>query len=265
MEEKYGFVYIWIDRKYKRYYIGCHWGMLDDEYICSSVWMKNSYRNRPNDFKRRILGIVKTKTEMFELEYQWLKQIKKEELGKKYYNFKNTKWEHWSQNEDTSLSTREKLSNHKKNYIDDQGRTWGWWSIGRQVSKETKEKLRQHNLGNKHSEETCNKMSVSKIGKPLNLSDEERQRRSEQNKQLHFNKTIGMYGKKHSIQTIEKMKSNNAMNNPEYIAKVTASKHGIKYLILDDKKKMAVPGSDKWNLLISEGFSLYIGPYSNYT
>lgn len=29
-EEKYGFVYIWRDRKYNRYYIGCHWGREDD-------------------------------------------------------------------------------------------------------------------------------------------------------------------------------------------------------------------------------------------
>ena len=35
--EKYGFVYIWFDRKHKRYYIGCHWGHEDDGYVCSSI------------------------------------------------------------------------------------------------------------------------------------------------------------------------------------------------------------------------------------
>jgi len=31
--QKYGFVYIWFDRKHKRYYIDSHWGKEDDSYI----------------------------------------------------------------------------------------------------------------------------------------------------------------------------------------------------------------------------------------
>lgn len=53
--EKYGFVYIWYDRKHKRYYIGAHWGHENDGYVCSSSWMKKAYKNRPEDFKRKIL------------------------------------------------------------------------------------------------------------------------------------------------------------------------------------------------------------------
>lgn len=52
---KYGFVYLWFDRKHKRYYVGCHWGTEDDGYICSSQWMHQSIKYRPQDFKRRIL------------------------------------------------------------------------------------------------------------------------------------------------------------------------------------------------------------------
>lgn len=37
---KYGFVYIWFDRKHHRFYIGCHWGHEEDGYICSSNWMR---------------------------------------------------------------------------------------------------------------------------------------------------------------------------------------------------------------------------------
>lgn len=33
---KYGFVYLWFDRKHKRYYVGCHWGTTEDGYVCSS-------------------------------------------------------------------------------------------------------------------------------------------------------------------------------------------------------------------------------------
>lgn len=45
MTEKYGFVYIWRDKKHNRYYIGCHWGTTDDGYICSSPWMKQAYKH----------------------------------------------------------------------------------------------------------------------------------------------------------------------------------------------------------------------------
>lgn len=86
-KEKYGFVYIWRDRKHNRFYIGCHWGKEDDGYICSSTWMRNAYRRRPQDFKRRILKKITTnKSDLFFEELRWLKMIKKEELGKKYYN-----------------------------------------------------------------------------------------------------------------------------------------------------------------------------------
>ena len=59
-KEKYGFVYIWYDRKYKRYYIGCRWGNENDGYVCSSPWMKQGYKHRSEDFKRRILARVYT-------------------------------------------------------------------------------------------------------------------------------------------------------------------------------------------------------------
>ena len=54
MSDEYGFIYLWRDRKHNRYYVGCHWGTTDDEYICSSRWMKQAYKHRPYDFKRKI-------------------------------------------------------------------------------------------------------------------------------------------------------------------------------------------------------------------
>lgn len=85
--EKYGFVYIWRDRKHKRYYIGAHWGTEDDGYICSSKWMLKAYKIRSQDFKRRILQrIYKSKKETFNAEEKWLQLIKDEELKNKYYN-----------------------------------------------------------------------------------------------------------------------------------------------------------------------------------
>ena len=141
--EKYGFGYIWYDRKHKRYYIGAHWGREDDSYICSSPWMKQAYKHRPEDFKRRILfKNYISKKDTFNEEYKWLSLIKEDELGKRYYNLNNNPYKHPSGN----LSAREKISLSHKN-----DPNWGNWAIGKEVTELTKEKLRQANLGKKSS------------------------------------------------------------------------------------------------------------------
>lgn len=110
--EKYGFVYIWRDRKHKRYYVGCRWGFEDDGYICSSVWMKNSYKRRPEDFTRRIISKIYTnRKDLLLEEYKWLSMIRKEELGTKYYNLHNNKAGHWSTDKKKYVKVAEKISN----------------------------------------------------------------------------------------------------------------------------------------------------------
>lgn len=94
--DKYGFVYIWRDRKHKRFYIGCHWGAETDGYICSSKWMKNSYKRRPEDFKRRILARTSQRELLLIEEAKWLSLIKPEELKVRYYNAINKHFNHWS-------------------------------------------------------------------------------------------------------------------------------------------------------------------------
>jgi len=110
--EKYGFIYIWLDKKHKRYYVGAHFGTIDDGYICSSGWMNRAYKKRTNDFKRRIIiSNIKTKEELYLVEQHWLSLINKEELGKRYYNLRNHKFGHWSEeNNLNKLSIKEKIS-----------------------------------------------------------------------------------------------------------------------------------------------------------
>lgn len=109
MEEKYGFVYIWFDKKHKRYYVGCHWGTETDGYICSSNWMRMAYARRPTDFKRRILKRTNIREELFKLEDHFLNLIKLEEMGKRYYNLQKH-WRHWTEKEEKRLTVREKIS-----------------------------------------------------------------------------------------------------------------------------------------------------------
>ena len=113
---KYGFVYIWYDRKHKRYYVGCRWGNEHDGYICSSSWMKASYKKRPQDFKRRILARVYTnRNDLHEEEYRWLSMMKPDELhGPRYYNIRNHHFSHWSSDSNRHKTISEKISNTLK-------------------------------------------------------------------------------------------------------------------------------------------------------
>lgn len=138
--EKYGFVYIWFDKKHKRYYIGSHWGTETDGYKCSSNWMRDAYKRRPHDFKRRIIKKVFDRKQLLIEEYKYLSFIKDEELGKKYYNLINHLNGHWTTDGEKILTVGEKISlSHKKH------ENWGHWSIGKTRSEETKQKLREAN------------------------------------------------------------------------------------------------------------------------
>ena len=112
--EKYGFVYIWYDKKRKMYYIGCHCGTEDDGYICSSNRMRNAYKRRPGDFRRRIIGKFDNKIEMLINENEWLTLIGKENLGKKYYNLKDCQFNHWSVEEQNSVKIKKTISERTK-------------------------------------------------------------------------------------------------------------------------------------------------------
>ena len=112
--EKYGFVYIWYDKKRKMYYIGSHWGTEDDGYVCSSNRMRNAYKRRPGDFRRRIIGKFDNKIEMLINENEWLTLIGKENLGKKYYNLKDCQFNHWSVEEQNSVKIKKTISERTK-------------------------------------------------------------------------------------------------------------------------------------------------------
>ena len=115
--EKYGFVHIWMDRKYPRFYIGSHWGSETDGYVCSSNWMYNTHKRRPQDFKRRILARgITSKQDLLIEEGKWLALIPKEEIGKRYYNLHNAQPGHWTAL-DSTLSIRDKISKSVQGYM----------------------------------------------------------------------------------------------------------------------------------------------------
>jgi hypothetical protein len=113
--EKYGFVYIWRDRKHKRFYVGCHWGDEHDGYVCSSPWMLKAYARRKNDFRRRILVRTASRVDTYLEEQRWLNLIKPHEIRTKYYNLNLHVTDYWHQYEDKRLTIAEKISCTAKN------------------------------------------------------------------------------------------------------------------------------------------------------
>jgi hypothetical protein len=205
MQEKYGFIYLWYDRKHKRFYIGCRWGNENDGYVCSSSWMKQAFKHRPNDFKRRILTTnIQTRKETLLIESNWLQMIKPEELGKKYYNLTNHKYGHWTTDDTKRQSVNEKMvANH--------------WSKNPEKAKIIKEKLSIAGKGRPNpsarrprTEEEKRNISNKLKGKPLGYTRtvETRQKISENSKRLQREDKIGTKGMKYSAESKKKLEMN---------------------------------------------------------
>lgn len=170
-----GFVYIWRDRKHKRYYIGSHWGTEDDGYICSSRWMRNAYRRRPDDFKRKIIGKANSREMLYLLEQQWLNMIDDAKLGTGYYNLRKVVGGNLHLSDPLRRkSVGEKISAAKKgkHVSEEHKRKISNTLKGRPLTEETKRKMsatRQINPGHTspHSAETKQRISQALVGRTL--------------------------------------------------------------------------------------------------
>lgn len=136
--EKYGFVYIWYDRKRKMYYIGSHWGTEDDGYICSSNRMRDAYRRRPNDFKRRIIEKTNTRENLLNIEQKWL--LLAEDNKERYYNLCFTTKKPWWNDKQSRLTVGQKISASPL-----RAERISKANKGKIISEGTKEKLRKAN------------------------------------------------------------------------------------------------------------------------
>lgn len=191
-----GFVYIWFDRKYKRYYIGSHWGKQDDGYICSSNWMRTSYKRRSADFKRRILKTIDTcRIDLLAEENRYLSMIKPEEIkpinpNPRYYNLNTKAWKNWHNDDETCKTVGQKISAAKK------GKKTGPRdpSVGEAISKAKKESFarREAELGYKFSPSHIKSMSEVRTGNKH--TDEWKAQNSERLKKQWADGTRKPYG-----------------------------------------------------------------------
>jgi hypothetical protein len=154
-----GFVYVWRDRKHKRYYVGCHWGSPDDGYVCSSTWMMQANHRRPQDFKRRVVATRFSRQELLNEEYRWLMMIKQEELRSRYYNLKIMRDNQWHS---TGLreTVGQKISKALKGKPDSRkdvvgtGRKISAAKKGKAFTDEHRAALSEAQKGSRQSEET---------------------------------------------------------------------------------------------------------------
>lgn len=157
MSNKYGFIYVWRDRKHNKFYLGCHWGTETDGYVCSSKHMRKAYVRRKEDFKRRVIQrVYTTRAELLEAEYNWLQLISDDELGVKYYNYGKHRFGHWSTEEELRAAIAEKTASKNR---------------GRKASAETRAKqsasLKGKNVGKVRTPEMRQHMSEVKKGAVL--------------------------------------------------------------------------------------------------
>jgi hypothetical protein len=183
--EKEGFIYIWYDKKRKMYYLGCHWGTIDDGYICSSNRMRDAYYRRSQDFKRRIIKRNIPRDRLLNEEHKWLQMIPDEQLGEKYYNLSKKHFGHWANDQYNKLTIQEKISIKTKEAMakpEIRAKLEKTWESNkhRVQSKEEKTKRALKLRGQKRSAETRKKMSEAQRGKTRSpLSVETKQKLSE--------------------------------------------------------------------------------------
>lgn len=197
-KQKYGFVYIWFDRKHKRYYVGCHWGSIDDGYICSSNWMRDAYKRRPQDFKRRILSSkIESRKLMFEEEQRYLNMINPDEIKKRYYNLCLSSKDPWYKYDEKIQIIGQKISAAQRG------------QKRKPHSEETKRKIAEANTGKKRTEE--NKKLLSDLKKGRKLDAEHRAKIGKSLKKAYdngFRKREKIIKQKMSREEQNKMSSN---------------------------------------------------------
>lgn len=171
---KYGFVYIWRDRKHNRYYIGSHWGDIADGYVCSSTWMRNAFKRRPRDFKRRIIKTGIDRRDLITEEQQWLDMIKDHEVGSRYYNLNKNAIKHWHVDPSSRKTVGQKISAapHRRENISKamKGKKPSALNVRRRMEtmtgrKQTKDEIEKRvatRAWYSHSEETKQKMRKPK-------------------------------------------------------------------------------------------------------
>jgi len=222
------FVYCWTDHSTRKLYVGMHKGHPDDGYISSSKHMLKAYKQRPADFTREVLtrntydicrtfevAIIKAMFEqgvpcynlnaggaiLFTPEIR--AKISQTHKGKTISEAQIAAIKEWNANRPpASDETRAKISQSKL------GKKRGAHTL------EWREKIAASLRGKKRPEEIGKAISARQLGtkrKPLTEEQRETQR-------------LAHLGKKHTPETITKLREAKANISEETRAKLSAAK-----------------------------------------
>lgn len=211
------FVYCWYNSDNNKKYIGYHKGSINDGYISSSSNKSFWEDYNKGKLKRQIIAHGSIK-DCQRLERKIFENI--DWKSDEYYNIAVGGSINFSLNNPMfRKEVRKKIGEFHKNKI---------------VSQETRKKLSDAQLCRKYGEETKEKHRKNMMGNT----------RAKGNVITEEHKNI----------LKQKALNNNPMMKEENRNKVRDSKIGTKALYKNNKRKMAIPNSEKWNLLISQGW-----------
>ena len=250
--KKYGFVYLWRDRKNKRYYVGSHWGAEDDNYICSSRWMKSCYKKRPADFKRRVIKRIYTgRKDLLDEEQRFLNMIKQteiisssntkldeRELNVRYYNLNLLVNDFWHTYDNEHKKTiNEKISDNRK------GKYTGYRdpSVGEAISKSKKAAF-EHRGGMTEA----HKRALSGPRPNAKHTDEWKQENSERMRTIWTERRVSGADKFGPMSEEEKQKRRKVPGKYEYVPSV------------EHIKKLSDINSSEYNITLLDGSSFII-------
>lgn len=215
--------------------------------------MRDAYKRRPEDFKRRIIvRIYTSRQDLLTEEHRLLELISDHELGKRYYNLRKHRFGHWSTDKERAKFATEKAkaSNAKRiALMTEQERKdrYGKVHIGKAYIKGTKrksetiEKMRQANLGKKASEETKQKMSKSQLDNFRDYTHSEETRKKISDAQRGKSRGPKPIEQINNLAKINKVKMKALWQNEEY-RKMQSEKHKGFFWITNGSDSMQCAG-----------------------
>jgi hypothetical protein len=140
--------------------------------------MRDAYKRRPEDFKRRILKSgIKHRPEMYIEEQRYFDMIKPSELKVKYYNLSLSSKDLWHKYDKHIKTVGQKISASKKGKktvpcSPEKAAKISASNKGRKFSEEHRAKLRAAKIGTKHTDEwkQANSIRMKRIWTERKLS-----------------------------------------------------------------------------------------------
>jgi hypothetical protein len=148
MQNKIGIVYKWENIDNQKWYIGSHYGKLDDGYIGSGKVFQNAYAKNQNKMIRSILYTGQDFRQAEEFFLLYLDAAR----DRQSYNMKNTALGGGPTVENMSIETRQRISDALRN------------RVRKPFSEETKNKISATLTGRKVPKELCEKRKLNSLG-----------------------------------------------------------------------------------------------------